>query len=125
MSNFEKLPEKRKLITFDLNTANLRKFYPQKNINNAYKDIRKILEGFGFEHRQYSVYISQCPLSLSTVTRLLSELWKELPWLKNCADKMDVGSIDDGFDFLKILKEKQNKTLLPPQINDTLSEEER
>ena len=38
-------------ISFDLDTVTLRKVYPGKHYNNAYLDIRRVMEHNGFEHR--------------------------------------------------------------------------
>lgn len=48
----------RKAINFDLDTANLKKYYPQKNYRQAYRDIKDFMVNNGFKHRQWSGYIS-------------------------------------------------------------------
>ncbi|TCH97492.1 virulence factor [Roseococcus sp. SYP-B2431] len=45
-------------ITFDLDQATLESTYRNASFKNAYGDIRKILEEFGFKWQQGSVYFS-------------------------------------------------------------------
>lgn len=69
-------------IAFDLDTETLKQAYPNPSWNNAYGDIRKVLEPLGFNWQQGSVYFGnekmtavQCVLAAQAVSR-------QLQWFK-------------------------------------------
>ena len=51
--------ESKKALNFDLNDALLKKYYPSKSYKNGRTDIKKFLVQNGFNHRQYSGYVSK------------------------------------------------------------------
>lgn len=46
----------------------------------------------GFEHRQYSGYISKEPLEETDISLILKELGKKFTWLKDCMQEFDVSN---------------------------------
>ncbi len=64
----------RKAINFDRDTNELKKHYPGKNYRNAYTDIKKLMEESGFEHRQWSGYVSKDKISLQKVASITGRL---------------------------------------------------
>lgn len=59
------------------------------------------MEAHGFEHSQYSGYMSKEPIRLTTVIRLLEEMEHELPWLEGCWKECDVTEVGESFSFLE------------------------
>lgn len=78
------MPESRKQIAFDLETSNLKIYYPKEKWQNAYYDIRIFMQNNGFEWQQGSVYISKKRMSIQNTSKLLGTLVDEYPWLNVC-----------------------------------------
>jgi virulence-associated protein VapD len=64
-------------IAFDLDTAQLQNVYPNASYQNAYGDIRKVLEPLGFNWQQGSVYFGgsemnavKCVLAAQAVSNI-------------------------------------------------------
>ena len=47
----------------------------------------------GFEHRQYSVYVSADKLTTLDVIGLMEQLAERFPWLSQCVNEIDVTNI--------------------------------
>ncbi|MBR1421847.1 MAG: hypothetical protein IJ571_00180 [Ruminococcus sp.] len=82
----------------------MKEHYPGKDYRQAYKDIKSFMLKNGFEHRQWSGYISTKPIDYSSITVLTVELSKKMPWLKDCVNKFDVTNVGKTFDCLGIIK---------------------
>jgi len=78
------MPNSRKQVAFDLDTDALKIYYPTKNWNNAYYDIRREMERNGFAWQQGSVYNTIRPLPPIIVPKMLSSLVQKHPWLNIC-----------------------------------------
>lgn len=90
----------RKQITFDLSQDKLKRYYPvplhsrdAKYYKKAYKDVFRFMKKHKFEHRQYSVYISEEKMTTVDVAFLMQDLQKEYPWFFKCANEIDVTNI--------------------------------
>lgn len=90
----------RKQITFDLSQDALKRHYPHKEpVSNpqyykkAYDDVQRFMVKHGFEHRQYSVYVSKERLTTLDVVGLMEELGEQMPWLSLCVNEIDVTNI--------------------------------
>ena len=93
----------RKAINFDLDTKKLNQ-NGFKNTRPAYAEIRRIFKELGFEHRQYSGYVSVVPLTKLEVKDAAKSLSLELPWLFDCVQKFDVTDIGKEYDLTDVLK---------------------
>ena len=62
----------RKQIAFDLDTASLKKYYPNKSWENAYNDIKRHMKNNGFEWQQGSVYVSKKSMESVSIAMVLS-----------------------------------------------------
>ena len=93
----ERNEETRKAINFDLDTLKLREKF--LDTRKPYNDIKKFMESNGFEHRQYSGYVSKKQLPIYRVISLISKMGKDYTWLKDCIQKFDVTEIGDTFDL--------------------------
>ena len=65
----------KKGINFDLNTEELRRRYEKGDWHNAYYDIRRFLEGRGFEHIQGSGYHSRKPMAVTNPSEPVKPLF--------------------------------------------------
>lgn len=74
----------RKQIAFDLDTKDLKIYYPSESWNNAYDTIKRHMLKNGFDWLRGSVYVSREPISSVRTTRILRALIKRNPWLSLC-----------------------------------------
>lgn len=68
-------------INFDLKLNLLRKYYPKKNILNAYRDIKSFMIKNGFSHRQWSGYRSNEKLTDRQIRSLMLKMRDEISWI--------------------------------------------
>jgi virulence-associated protein VapD len=102
----------RKQITFDLSQKALETYYPKpkatlnpKFYKKAYTDISKFLKKNGFEHRQFSVYISIHKMTMTDVTITMQLLADEMPWLIQCVNQIDVTNIGTQHSLIQTLSD--------------------
>lgn len=69
-------------IAFDLDTATLKELYPKDSWQNAYNDIRALLETLGFGHQQGSVYFGNEEITAVKCVLAAQRLSNEFPWFK-------------------------------------------
>lgn len=89
-----------KCINFDLDTKRLLKIFPN-GTREPYALIKKFFEDRGFEHRQYSGYISKNPLSEYQIDNLAKELGQKFIWLKTCMQEFDVSNAPDRVSIME------------------------
>lgn len=104
------MEEHYKAINFNLDTNALKLYYPGKEYNKAYYDIRRFMEQNGFSHRQGSGYRSIEQLSDFAVNDLVEELFKEFDWLFKCTKRLDATNIEKNYDLLKAYARKREIT---------------
>lgn len=103
-----------KYINFDLDTEKLLEHFPN-GTSKPYAMLKSFLELKGFEHRQYSGYISKEPIDEYQVDFIAQELGKNFTWLKNCIQKFDISnvpeniSIKEQIEYNALKQEKINK----------------
>lgn len=101
---------RRKAINFDLSTSELRKIFGYFGTTKAYGLIKKFMLEHGFEHRQYSGYISKEPMTFATVFNLTNELTLKLPWLCEVVKRMDVTNVlEETIDLIPTLNKPYEK----------------
>lgn len=108
----------KKAIHFDIDEVLLKKHYPyhdqkhgSNNYKNVYKMIGRILCKEGFEHRQYSGYISKEPITDAKLTYVVRKLAGELPWLKGCFQRLDAENVPEEFDLKDVFDDAAQKKL--------------
>ena len=94
----------RKAINFDLDTKALKKFYPGKDYRAAYGEIKNFMENIGFEHRQWSGYISIKALDQKEIARNVKKIAQKFPWLSQCVNRFDVTNIGKTCDMIDTIK---------------------
>lgn len=80
-----------KCVNFDLSTEKLLKHFPNGTAK-PYDLIKQFFLDKGFEHRQYSGYISKEPLGEYQTDKIIKELGKKFTWLKDCMQEFDVSN---------------------------------
>jgi virulence-associated protein VapD len=87
-------------LAFDLVIDDLRTRYSETSPNNAYADVRAILEDEGFVWRQGSVYFG-APGRVDAVTCVLAaqRLAGELPWFSLCVRDIRMLRIEENNDL--------------------------
>lgn len=113
----------RKAINFDLSTADLKKYF--KNTAEAYNQIKNFMLQNGFEHRQYSGYISKEAMEDDDVALIAFNLTRQFRWLSPCTQKFDVTDIGDQHDLMDILTGKKSVKQTRQQVysKDTLDKQ--
>ena len=123
----------RYLITFDMDTNCLRDNYHNTSYNNAYYDLRNVLEKHGFEHLQGSVYLGQEGVSEAHGTLAIQELTAKFDWFYPCVSNIKFYRIESDLnaDFIaenvqraKMAFEKQLKVLEQTLIDSGLSQKQ-
>lgn len=113
MSDNQGLKKYIKYINFDLSTEELRKHFGN-NTAKAYELIKDFFLNKGFEHRQYSSYISKKPIDDYDFSQILELFARKHIWLKDCLQ---------GFDILNV--ENEQKIDGAEQIRNTAQEAEQ
>lgn len=123
----------RYLITFDMDTNCLKDNYHNMSYNNAYYDLRNVLEKHGFEHLQGSVYLGQEGVSEAHGTLAIQELTAKFDWFYPCVSNIKFYRIESDLnaDFIaenvqraKMAFEKQLKLLEQTLIDSGLSQKQ-
>lgn len=102
-------------LNFDLSEDLLKQYYPKRNIKQAWYDIEKYLTSHGFNHRQYSGYWSDKPLSDIELFKFSNNMFNQIDWLIKCAVKFDATVIVKQTDLMRAY-------LNDEKFNDLLNE---
>ena len=90
-------------IAFDLNMENLRIFYPNNSIGNAYNDIKTILLKYGFERQQGSVYFGDNKVNAVTCFNAVSDLTESYDWFATSVRDIRMLRIEDDNDLIPVI----------------------
>lgn len=83
----------RKYINFDLSTNELKKHF--SNTAEAYNKTKEFMIQNGFEHRQYSSYISKEPIDDYDFSQILEIFARKHIWLKDCLQNFDILNVEN------------------------------
>lgn len=97
-------------INFDLSIRKLQQYFSQEHPKSAYGVIAKYMREYDFEHRQYSGYISNKPITQAELIDIVWEIHQKLPWLYECENRMDATVITRVFDMKEILANEFQQT---------------
>ncbi|MDR0514020.1 MAG: hypothetical protein LBG81_02495 [Coriobacteriaceae bacterium] len=109
----------RKAVNFDLDSASLREVFGEAGRRKAYSRIGSFLHKEGFEHRQWSGYVSARPISNAEMYDIIDRLAQSNLWLNQCVNRFDVtnvGSQSDMLDEIRLATESVFET--EPIINE-------
>jgi len=87
-------------IAFDLDTETLKQVYPSESWNNAYSDIRKVLELMGFAWQQGSVYFGGDTVTAVTCVLAAQQLNQKYSWFKASVRDIRMLRIEEMNDLL-------------------------
>lgn len=97
-----------KAINFDLDTKELEKVF-NGNTSKPYEIIKKFMHDNGFEHRQYSGYLSTKKLTEAETTVIIKNLREKNLWLDKCIQKIDMTDVGKSFDLSFIFIKNKDK----------------
>jgi virulence-associated protein VapD len=87
-------------ITFDFDTETLKNTYHTPSHNNAYGDVRKVLvEEFGFQWQQGSVYFGDETVDPVTCVMAVQELTTRFDWFEPSIRDIRMLRIDENNDL--------------------------
>lgn len=86
-------------IAFDLDQEILSKTYGVPSYTNAYNDIKKILESFGFDRQQGSVYFGNDKVDAVVAVMATQTLAKKFPWFSASVKDIRMLRIEDNNDL--------------------------
>lgn len=113
-------------INFDLSISKLQQHFSQEHPKSAYGVLAKYMKLNGFEHRQYSGYISSEALTQAELLNIMRIVHNQLPWLKECENRMDATVITRVYDLKQLLSAEHHfdnsQDIQYNQINDSLEE---
>ncbi len=86
------------LITFDINAKYLNDNSHSNSHNNAYADIKKVLQQYGFTNIQGSVYLGNPEASEAHGTLAIQELAASYSWFSICVSNIKFYRIEADLD---------------------------
>ncbi|MFO0806479.1 MAG: virulence factor [Gemmataceae bacterium] len=90
-------------IAFDMDIEQLRLNYGDP-YNNAYLEIRRVLEGHGFQWQQGSVYFGDSTVTAATVMMAVMDLASKLQWFPASVRDIRMLRIEEMNDLLPVVE---------------------
>ena len=107
-STFKKPPGGRMYaIAFDLDIEALKIHYHNASYNNAYEDIRKVFEAYGFARQQGSVYFGNDTVTPVTCVLAVQEAQKTHPWFGKAVRDIRMLRIEEHDDLLPAIAQQE------------------
>jgi len=94
-------------ICFDLDQDALKRHYPSATHTNAYEDIRRCLETFGFVRQQGSVYFGNAHVTPVTCVMATQELQKRHPWFGKAVSDLRMLRIEEHNDLMPAIAQQE------------------
>lgn len=97
--------DKRKQISFDIDTNVAKKIFGEQSYTKIYGDIREFMENEDWKHIEGSVYMSGKPLSNADISYMIQDIKRHYPYLEKCireihqADVSNVHSLNQYFAY--------------------------
>jgi len=91
-------------IAFDMDIEQLRVHYGD-HYNNAYLEIRRILEGHNFRWQQGSVYFGDASVTAATVTLAIIDLSSRLSWFAAAVRDIRMLRIEEINDLMPVVQQ--------------------
>lgn len=103
-------------IAFDLDTEMLKRHYPGETWTNAYADVERVFDKYGFKRQQGSVFFGdarvanpvQCVLAVQDVV-------KKYPWFKFVVSDIRMLRIEENNDLMPVVGDFGELQLTPVQ----------
>ena len=87
-------------IAFDLDTNILQDTYSSEHWRNAYSDIRRVLEKFGFERQQGSVYFGDDTVDAVRCVMAVIDLAAQYDWFEPSVRDIRMLRIEEDNDLM-------------------------
>lgn len=87
-------------IAFDLDTNVLKESYHNESWQNAYSDVKRALEGYGFERMQGSVYFGGDRVDAVTCVLAVQQLTADFDWFAPAVRDIRMLRIEDNNDLM-------------------------
>ena len=87
-------------IVFDLDTNILQKVYHTATHTNAYGDIRKVLETYGFDWMQGSTYFGNESVDAVTCVLAIQEISSKFDWFSTAVRDVRMLRIEENNDLM-------------------------
>lgn len=94
-------------IAFDLDIEALKLHYHNQSYQNAYEDLRKVFEGFGFARQQGSVYFGNDTVTPVTCVLAVQEAQKLHPWFGKAVRDIRMLRIEEHNDLLPAIAQQE------------------
>lgn len=91
-------------ITVVLDIKALEQHYPTASWRNAYQDIERFLEEFGFARQQGSVYFGDDEVDAVTCVTAVQKLAQQYTWLDKCVTDIRMLRIEEFNDLMPAIK---------------------
>lgn len=91
-------------IVFDLDTNLLRETYPTPSWNNAYSDVRRVLEQRGFDWQQGSTYFGNEQVTAVDCVLAVQELDRTYSWFQPSVRDIRMLRIEENNDLSPALE---------------------
>jgi virulence-associated protein VapD len=91
-------------IAFDMDIEQLRVHYGDP-YNNAYLEIRRVLEGHQFQWQQGSVYFGSPAVTAATVMVAVIDLTNRLPWFASSVRDIRMLRIEEMNDLMPVVQQ--------------------
>ena len=106
LRNSTEWPRRMYAIAFDLDTERLKELYHNASWQNAYEDIRRVLETHGFERQQGSVYFGDAnKVDAVRCVIAVQELTRSLAWFASSISDIRMLRIEENNDLMPAVEE--------------------
>lgn len=105
-------------FSFDLSIHKLENFYGKPTYTNAYKEVGRYLINHGFNQKdikQGSCYFTSKELSQKQANKIITDMYKVLPWLPFCVKPLKTAltirqeiELDHSIVIKKLIKDKKH-----------------
>ncbi len=92
-------------VAFDMDTDTLARSYPTPSWNNAYADIRRVLERHGFSWQQGSVYFGGEQVNAVTCVLAVMDCTRSLPWFAASVRDIRMMRIEELNDLMPAVRQ--------------------
>ena len=93
------------VVVFDMDAESLRQNYHNDSYNNAYQDIRRILQKHGFDWPQGSTYFGGERINAVTCTLAVIDLTQQLPWFAASVRDIRMLRIEEQNDLMPAVRD--------------------
>jgi virulence-associated protein VapD len=103
-------------ICFDLDQDQLGRHYPNAAVTGAYHDIRRVLEKFGFNNQQGSVYFGDNLVTPVTCVMAVQGVQRAYPWFGAVVRDIRMLRIEENNDLMPAIGELELPLPPPAQV---------